>query len=100
MVSLIANKAVFSHAHRLNDGTVVKHSHPYDKSNDSEPYKSHHHTNTELLFFQNLEILFLMVFFAFALFTLVKKAKHSSNIITKHTLSCIILHNGRAPPVS
>ena len=100
MVSLIANKVIFSHAHRLNNGTVIKHSHPYDKSNDSKPYKSHHHTNAELLFFQNLEILFPIVFLAFALFALVKKAKRSSNIITRHTLSCIILHNGRAPPVS
>ena len=97
---LIANKAIFLHVHKLNDGTVVNHAHPYDKSNDSKPYKFHHHLYTEILFFQNLEILFLVVFLTFALFTLVKKEKLSFFIITRHTLSCIIFYKGRAPPIS
>ena len=96
---LIVNKSIFTHTHKLNDGTVINHAHPYDKSNDSEPYKSHHHTNAELVFFQNLETLIIIVFLTFALFTLIKKAKYSFYIITRHTLSCIILHKGRAPPI-
>ncbi len=95
----IANKVVFLHVHKLNDGTIIAHAHPYDKSNDSKPYKSHHHTNAEILFFQNLEILFLVVFLTFALFTLVKKTKFSFHLISRHTLTCINLHKGRAPPI-
>lgn len=100
MGMLIVNKAFFLHVHKLNDGTIVAHSHPYDKSNDSKPYKSHHHTNAELLFFQNLEILFLIVFLTFVLIALVKKEKVLFKLITEHTIICINLHKGRAPPIS
>ena len=100
MGMLIANKAVFMHTHKLSDGTVIEHAHPYNKSSDSEPYKSHHHSKAELLFFQNLEILFLIVFLTFALLALVKKVKYIFYITTRHDLSCIILHKGRSPPIS
>ena len=96
----IANKAIFLHDHKLNDGRIIEHAHPYDKSNDSKPFKSHHHSNAEFLFFQNLEILFLIVFLTFALIALVKKRKVSFKLITEHTLICINLHKGRAPPFS
>ncbi len=100
MGMFIADKAIFLHVHKSNDGTIIEHAHPYDKSNDSKPYKSHHHTNAELLFFQNLNILFLIVFLTFALFAFVKKAKYSFYIIPRHAQTCIILNKGRAPPSS
>ena len=46
------------HTHEIGDNKYISHSHPYNKSNDSEPYKSHHHTKEQILFLQNLEILF------------------------------------------
>ena len=100
MGMLIANKAVFMHTHKLSDGTVIEHAHPFNKTNDTTPYKSHHHSKAELLFFQNLDILLQIVFFTFALLTLVKKVKYTFYIKPRHTLSCIILHKGRAPPIS
>ena len=100
MGMLIANKAVFIHSHRLNDGTVIEHAHPYSKSTDSKPYKSHHHTTAELLFFQNLEILFLIVFLTFSLIAFANKEKFSFKLITRHTLICINLNKGRAPPIN
>ncbi len=99
MGMFIVSKTIFMHAHRLNDGTVIVHTHPYNKSDDSKPYKSHHHTNAELLFFQNIEILFLIVFLILALPALIKKIKHLFHLISRNTLSCIILYKGRAPPI-
>jgi len=96
----IANKVVFFHVHKLDDWRIIEHAHPYDKSNDSKPYKSHHHTNAELFFFQNLEILFFIVFLIFALITLVKKEIVSFKLISKHASVSISLNKGRAPPVS
>lgn len=95
----IANKAVFLHVHILNDGRIIEHAHPYDTSSDSEPYKSHQHTKAELLFFQNLELLFTVVFLILVLIAFVEKTKFSFSPPTKHTLGCLILHKGRAPPI-
>ena len=100
MGMLIANTAVFIHTHKLSDGTVIKHAHPYNKTNDSAPYKSHHHSKAEFLFLQNLEILFLLMFLTFALLTFAKRVKNKFYIITRNSLNCIILHKGRAPPIS
>lgn len=100
MGMFIADRAIFLHSHKLNNGIIITHAHPYDKSNDSKPYKSHHHTNSQYLLFQRLEVLFFVVFLTFALFVLVKKEKIPFCKITRHALSCIILHKGRAPPIS
>ncbi|MDX9908897.1 MAG: hypothetical protein RBS23_05490 [Mariniphaga sp.] len=96
----IANKAIFLHAHKFADGTTIEHAHPYDKSNDSEPFKTHHHSSAEFLFFQNLEILFLIVFLTLALSPFLKKKKVSKKLTTEHTLICLNLYKGRSPPVS
>jgi len=62
MAIMVANKAVFTHSHLLLNGQVISHAHPYNKTNDSAPFKLHHHTQTELFFYENLETLFPLVF--------------------------------------
>lgn len=44
MISLIANKAIFYHSHKLENGSIVSHAHPYNKTQDSTPFK---HTTTQ-----------------------------------------------------
>jgi hypothetical protein len=43
-----------THSHRLPDGTVITHAHPYDHSSDTNPFKSHKHTATELVFLASM----------------------------------------------
>lgn len=100
MGMLVVNKAMFMHVHKLADEIVITHSHPYDKTNDSKPYKSHHHTKTEFLFLNSFEILFLVVFLAVTLISTARKAKYSIYSFAYYARACIILHKGRAPPVS
>ena len=99
MGMFIANKAIFVHSHKMVAGTIISHSHPYDRSDDSEPYKSHKHTKVEILFFKNLEILLLTVFLICLFIRNTKKIIRSAYILTNYTPACIIPHQGRAPPV-
>lgn len=95
---LILGKSLYTHTHKLADGMVVTHSHPYDKSNDSEPYKSHHHTETELLFFQNLEILFF-ISFSTLVFKSFNKKENLTIYFTSFYVSNRLFHTQeRAPP--
>jgi len=96
----IINKLVFSHLHKLEDGTVIEHAHPYDRSSDSGPYKSHHHTKSELLFFQNLGIIFPIIFLTFAVIPIVKERIFYLFEVVRQALSCVIIYKGRAPPIS
>ena len=95
---LIVNKIVFTHIHKLNDGTIVEHAHPYNKSDDSAPFKTHHHSNAEFLFFQNLNILFLIAFITLCMTFSVKRKRNSFHLILEYTLSYIHLQKERAPP--
>lgn len=97
---LIANQAIFLHIHKLNDGTIVEHAHPYDRSTDSQPYKSHHHSTAELLFFENLDLLFLVAFLILPLIALVNKRNISFTAIPEPALIYLNLQRGRAPPRS
>lgn len=97
---LIYNQGVFLHTHKLNDGGVVIHAHPYNKSEDTAPFKSHHHTKAEWVFFHHIEILFLLFFVVFILFPLCCKSRLP--VYSMHSYRVLWIHyvRGRAPPVS
>jgi hypothetical protein len=64
---LVLNNALFSHNHRLPNGSVVVHAHPFSKSNQPDlPLQSHQHTKFQLLFLDSLLVLFSIgsVYFA------------------------------------
>lgn len=52
--SITVNKVLFFHSHIDSYGRIVYHAHPYNKSGDQAPYKTHHHNNTELIISQSL----------------------------------------------
>ncbi len=99
MGALIVNKSIYLHTHKLADGTVVLHAHPYNKSGDSKPFKSHHHSDTQLLFFQSIKILFFTAFTALFFFVTLQKAVYSLYTTPSYTLAFYSPNKGRAPPV-
>lgn len=99
MALLIANSALFLHVHKLADGTINSHAHPYDKTSDSQPYKAHQHSKVEYLLFHNLEILFPVFFLIFFLSAFTTKRKVLFDLIAVRQLVCLNLYKGRAPPV-
>jgi len=99
VIMLMVNKSVFIHTHVLPDGTVVVHAHPYNKTTDSAPIKSHQHSKLELMFLQNLQLLIAFSFFGFLFFILSKKRKLSSFIRINYTSTNFLFQKGRAPPI-
>ena len=97
---LIANNIAFTHVHQLDDGTIIEHAHPYNKANDSEPIKSHHHSNAELLFFQNIAILFFTAFLTLGVVLFAISKRVAFGLILEHASTYINLYKGRAPPIS
>ncbi len=69
----VVNKSFYIHSHLLPDGTIISHAHPYDKSGENTPFKSHSHRQCELLILQNIELLFLQVLLIFVLRSISKK---------------------------
>ncbi|MBN1416131.1 MAG: hypothetical protein JW973_13600 [Bacteroidales bacterium] len=98
MCLLIANNVAFTHSHQLSDGTIINHAHPYDKSNDTQPYKSHHHTQTELVFFINVQILFLIALFTAWLTCINRVSTFMDNPVPTYWQEPANIFKGRAPP--
>lgn len=102
MVTVIAmltfNQSVNIHTHKLDDGTIVSHAHPYNKTSDSDPIKSHHHTLTELLILEHFEILFLSIFIAIALLQTSQLVKRNTQTELHFKPHYIHYAPGRAPP--
>jgi len=98
MGMLIANNAIFMHVHKLNDGTIISHAHPYDKTSDTQPHKSHQHSKVEYVLFHNLEILFPVFFLIFFLTAFTTKRKVLFDLIAVRQLVCLNFYKGRAPP--
>ena len=47
-VAVLVNGVVFRHAHRLADGTIICHAHPY-KSSSGTQFPTHAHSSDELI---------------------------------------------------
>ncbi len=97
---LITNNVLFLHSHQLANGNIVIHAHPYNKSNDSAPVKSHHHSKTELTFLANLQLLFIFTLLSFIVLDVTIKKSYVVINQQFYPQSFKILYQGRAPPLS
>jgi len=94
----VFNKITWQHVHLLPDGSMVAHAHPYNKSDDTTPFKHHHHNQVDIHFFQILEILFPFVLSGCIL---VHGFEELGKLVQPSiSLETIILSaaNGRSPP--
>jgi len=96
---LIINNVMFLHSHKLVNGNIVIHAHPYNKSNDSAPFKSHHHSKTELIYLTNLQLLFIFTLLSFIVLDVAKKKSYVVINQQFYPQSFKILYQGRAPPL-
>jgi hypothetical protein len=50
---IMLNNVIFQHAHRLSDGRIIVHAHPYWPTKGNCPYLPNHHTRNELTLLQS-----------------------------------------------
>ncbi len=96
----VFNYSFYLHTHVLDHGKMITHAHPYDKNTDEGPVKEHKHTWDQILILESLDFLFPIVFLVLALFIIPRNNIFFRNIIQEIRPACIILHKGRAPPLS
>jgi hypothetical protein len=96
----VFNNVFYLHTHVLAHGKVVTHAHPYNKHNDSEPVKSHKHTWDQIITLKNLELLFPVFFLLAFLLSIDRTECFADYIPWDIQPASIIIHKGRAPPLS
>lgn len=99
MLMLVCNRALFTHTHKLKDGTLIEHAHPFDKAGDTTPLKSHHHTASAFLFFENLALLFITLIAAIVIAAVAEVTSFILLPVNQPAFVLLKLNKGRAPPL-
>jgi hypothetical protein len=98
MGMLVINKTTNTHSHIFANGSVVTHSHPYEKPNNSKSTASHHHTNAELFFLDIVGILFITIHCAFVMTGPMQNSNVSFYFLSFPEIYPVFNKKGRAPP--
>jgi hypothetical protein len=97
------NNAANWHFHKLGDGTIVKHAHPYQKgTNPDTPFQKHQHSGKEFFFFHFLSQFIALTITAFAaliIFRVPVSTIRMHNVIGNIQLQLQLIRLWRAPPV-
>ncbi|MFO7939081.1 MAG: hypothetical protein R6U66_04965 [Bacteroidales bacterium] len=104
LVFILVNQSVNIHYHKLDDGVVISHAHPYTESNDMEgtPFQEHKHTKFQYFLLAQLSSMFVPLM-VLALLSLAIFSFHKRNLtpafqaFVEQTQKCLFLL--RAPPV-
>ncbi len=95
----ILNTVLFYHTHRIGDHEYISHAHPYNKAKDSTPFKSHTHSDLQIISLENLKLIF---FVSFSILVLVSLKREVGTLTCKIPVTrryVILVRRDRAPPV-
>lgn len=97
------NNATNWHFHKLDDGTIVKHAHPYQKGTKPDaPFQKHQHSGKEFFFLQFLSQFIALTIIAFAAFIFYRalfSIIRIHNLIGNIQQQLQLIRLWRAPPV-
>jgi hypothetical protein len=103
VICFITNTTINQHYHKLACGIVVKHAHPFSKSNPDKPFQDHQHSSSELLLLDQMSNtifwIYLFVFLQFPLKILFEIIRYPLVILFKNQ-ELYFLRNYHAPPES
>jgi hypothetical protein len=92
-------QALFVHSHRLSDGSVVTHAHPFKaQSDENEPFKTHEHSKFEVTLLDNLNqyLITSLVVVAVILSQFIAKLRADYTFVVR---PIVVFHPAlRAPP--
>jgi len=96
---LVANEAFYKHTHQIN-GHIITHSHPHSASSDSSSSPGHQHNKAQIVFWENLEVLFPFIALAFVMLNFSKPVFRSIQSTIFLYTAPQVHYPGRAPPAS
>ncbi len=98
LTAYISNRAIYYHGHKLSNGKVMNHAHPYSKTSDSVPLNNHNHSDSEFALLKQMEVLVNFIFILVAVLLSSKTFHFSEEFLNKYFLRVFHFRLGRAPP--
>ena len=76
IIWLFTNAAINTHTHIINNGIIISHAHPYDKSGSNpDQFPGHNHTKSELFLLDLFSHPLILLTFATVIFILSNRNK-------------------------
>lgn len=76
VIGITVNNVVYLHSHILSDQTVITHAHPFDKSADNTPFKTHHHSNFEYTLTQGFGFFLIGAVLSITCYSVIKRVQY------------------------
>lgn len=95
---MATNRVFYLHSHKLPDGKVIVHAHPFNKLRDNQPFKMHHHSAFELFLLSHVEMLFFLGALSLVLLTLVLERGIVFYLTRNYKTLVYSKKQSRAPP--
>ncbi len=97
----VVNNALFVHFHRLSDGTVTVHAHPYQKNTEQNDARGAGHTHSkQALWLLHMSYHMLFVFFAIVAFVFARLHKTfiAQETANFYAFDNLFYFNNKSPP--
>lgn len=95
---LIINNSIFLHSHHLSNGFSISHAHPFKKSQSQGEPMGHSHSKAEVLFLDQLNILFVIAISVSVAFYLRSNVAKFQPLVFSLQINYFTKFFGRAPP--
>jgi len=96
----IATNSIYYHSHKLQNGTILAHAHPFNKAQDPAPFKTHKHSSVQLFFLEHMQLLFFISGFSCLIIAL-STFQHYHAAENHHIYASLSrLNSSRAPPLN
>ena len=100
MMVFTANSIFNRHIHKLQNGSIIAHSHPYNKSQPTAPYQPHKHTKIEIVLFQSADAWFFCFTSLSLILSILLRELLFYNKTEEYRFITIQHFRNRAPPFS
>lgn len=101
LIMLLINNSLFLHVHKLDDGRIISHAHPFNKSQKTSSGEAkHNHTANEILIYQILDSVSLLLIVFAGIQILIPVIQHLTSYYNakKHSKEIITGYSIRPPP--
>lgn len=102
ILGLFFNAATNQHIHRLPDGQLIQHAHPFKSEESGSPVQKHHHSQNELFWLALIaKVLSLLILLTSLVLALLHQARKKH---VRPPAPCLLhpyhlTQKGRAPPL-
>ena len=99
VILLILFSGFFMHTHQLENGKYITHVHPFNKSTDNTPIKTHNHSSEQITFLDHFILIILLPVLMLGIIVSLSGKTIFSSYHSDLVFTINLIKSPRAPPL-